>query len=111
VSCAAALAVLGTIEKDNLLANVAAVGAQIAGGIEDIKHPLVASVRGKGLWLAAVLTSDSAPAVEASARASGFLVNAVQPDAVRIAPPLILTPSEAGKFLAAFPAILDGAGR
>jgi acetylornithine/N-succinyldiaminopimelate aminotransferase len=49
--------------------------------------------------------------VEASARASGFLVNAVQPDAVRIAPPLILLSGEAERFLAAFPAILDGATR
>jgi acetylornithine/N-succinyldiaminopimelate aminotransferase len=109
VSCAAALAVLDTIEKDNLLANVAAVGGQIAEGLAGITHPLMASVRGKGLWLAAVLTSDSAPAVEASARASGFLVNAVQPDAVRIAPALILSAGEAGEFLAAFPAILDAA--
>jgi acetylornithine/N-succinyldiaminopimelate aminotransferase len=111
VSCAAALAVLDTIEKDNLLANVAAVGRQLADGLAAITHPLLSGVRGKGLWLAAVLASDSAPAVEASARASGFLVNAVQPDAVRIAPPLILLSGEAERFLAAFPAILDGATR
>jgi acetylornithine/N-succinyldiaminopimelate aminotransferase len=111
VSAAAALAVLDTIEKDNLLANVAAVGGQLADGLAAITHPLLSGVRGKGLWLAAVLASDSAPAVEASARASGFLVNAVQPDAVRIAPPLILHAGEAERFLAAFPAILDGAAR
>jgi acetylornithine aminotransferase len=36
-------------------------------------------------------------------------VNAVQPDAVRLAPPLILSAAEADAFLAALPAILDDA--
>jgi acetylornithine aminotransferase len=45
--------------------------------------------------------------VEAAARRAGFLVNAVQPDAIRLAPPLILTLAEAGEFTAAFPAVLD----
>ena len=45
--------------------------------------------------------------LEAAARQAGFLVNAVQPDAIRLAPPLILSPAEADEFLAAWPAILD----
>jgi acetylornithine aminotransferase len=45
--------------------------------------------------------------VEAAARRAGFLVNAVQPDAIRLAPPLILTRAQAGEFAAALPAILD----
>jgi len=36
-----------------------------------------------------------------------FLTNAVQPDAVRLAPPLILTAEQADAFLAALPAALD----
>ena len=47
--------------------------------------------------------------MEAAAREAGFLVNAVQPDAVRLAPPLILTEQEADSFIAALPAILDAA--
>jgi acetylornithine/N-succinyldiaminopimelate aminotransferase len=47
-----------------------------------------------------------AGAVEAACRDAGFLVNAVQPDAIRLAPPLILSDREAGAFLAAFPGIL-----
>jgi acetylornithine/N-succinyldiaminopimelate aminotransferase len=66
-------------------------------------------VRGSGLWLDAVLTQEQAPAVNKAAQAAGFLVNAVQPDAVRLAPPLILTEAEATEFLTAFPAILDAA--
>jgi len=44
--------------------------------------------------------------VESAARDAGFLVNAVQPNAIRIAPPLIITPEEAGTFVAALPEIL-----
>ena len=109
VACAAALAVLDTIESQNILANVETVGKQLKDGIAAIDHPLLKSVRGSGLWLAAVLTGDKAPEVNAAAQARGFLVNAVQPDAVRLAPPLILSAAEAGEFLDAFPAILTAA--
>ena len=45
----------------------------------------------------------------ALAREAGFLVNAVQPDAIRLAPPLILTTAQADTFVAALPSILDEA--
>ncbi|HEX4396849.1 MAG TPA: acetylornithine transaminase [Trebonia sp.] len=106
VACAAALAVLDTIEQQNVLGNVKTVGDALASGIEATGHPLLKGVRGSGLWLAAVLTEDKAPAVYQAAQDRGFLVNAVQPDAVRLAPPLILTEAEAGEFTAALPAIL-----
>ena len=109
VACAAALAVLDTIEKDGLLASVTQVGGQLRADIEATGHSLVSGVRGSGLWLAIALTSPVATAVEAAARRSGFLVNAVQPDAVRIAPPLVLGAREAATFTAALPGILDAA--
>jgi acetylornithine aminotransferase len=107
VACAAALAVLDTIERDGLLANATQVGGRLAAGIEAAAHPLVTGVRGRGLWLAIGLGSPVAPAVEAAARDAGFLVNAVQPDAIRLAPPLILSAAQADSFAAALPAILD----
>ena len=109
VACAAALAVLATIESDGLLAQAAAVGAQVAAGLAGSAHPLGAGVRGRGLWLAALLSRPAAAAVEAACRQAGFLVNAFQPDAIRLAPPLILQASRAEEFLAAWPAILDQA--
>lgn len=68
VAAAAALAVLTTIEKDGLLAHAAAVGETLAAELDAIGHPLLAGVRGRGLWRAAVLTGPHAPAVEAAAR-------------------------------------------
>ncbi|HEU5392914.1 MAG TPA: acetylornithine transaminase [Streptosporangiaceae bacterium] len=107
VACAAALAVLDTIERDGLLANVTEVGEHLAAGLGQVGHPLIAGVRGAGLWRAIVLTVPLAPGVEAAARRAGFLVNAVQPDAIRLAPPLILTAADADEFTAALPGILD----
>jgi acetylornithine/N-succinyldiaminopimelate aminotransferase len=109
VACAAALAVLDTIEREGLLARATAVGDHLAAAIEALGHPLVAGVRGSGLWLAIVLSRPAATAVAATAQRAGFLVNAVQPDAVRLAPPLILSTAEADSFTAALPGVLDAA--
>ena len=109
IACAAALAVLDTIERDGLLANVTEVGNRIAAGVEATGHPLVTGVRGTGLWRAITLAAPAAAAVEAAARRAGFLVNAVQPDAIRLAPPLILTAGQADSFTAELPSILSSA--
>jgi acetylornithine/N-succinyldiaminopimelate aminotransferase len=109
VACAAALAVLEVIERDGLLAHVTQVGEQLVASLETVGHPLVAGVRGRGLWLAIVLTAEVAAKVEGAARQAGFLVNAVQPDAIRLAPPLILSADQARQFTDALPAILDTA--
>ena len=107
VACAAALAVLDTIESAGLLQHAVTVGRRLADGLAAVSHPLQAGVRGRGLWLAAVLAQPLAAQAEAAARDAGFLVNAVQPDAIRLAPPLILGEDQADAFLAAWPAILD----
>ncbi len=107
VACAAALAVIDTIESQNLLANVATVGGRLRDGLADVGHPALAGVRGRGLWLALELSGVTSAAVERASRDNGFLVNAVQPDAIRIAPPLILGTAEADRFVAALPEILD----
>lgn len=109
VASAAALAVLDTIENENLLDHVKTVGARLAEGLAAIDHPLVRGVRGSGLWLAVPLAEPKSAAVRAAAQSQGFLVNPVQPDVIRLAPPLILTEAEAGEFLTAFPAILNEA--
>jgi acetylornithine aminotransferase len=107
VACAAALAVLETIESTNLLDHVVQVGSHFADGLRSVKHPALRGVRGKGLWLALELATANSGAVEKASRDNGFLVNAVQPDAIRIAPPLILSVDEADRYVAALPEILD----
>jgi acetylornithine aminotransferase len=109
VSATAALTVLDTIANEDLLANAVKVGEHLMAGIAAITHPLLAGVRGKGLWLGIVLTAEVSAAVELACRQAGFLVNAVQPDAIRLAPPLVLTVEQAQTFLDALPDILDAA--
>ncbi|MFV9428911.1 acetylornithine transaminase [Rhodococcus aetherivorans] len=111
VCAAAALAVLRTIDEQNLLDHVNTVGKTLAVGIEELGHPLVSHVRGSGLLLGVVLTAEKAPAVETAAREAGFLVNAAAPDVIRLAPPLILTEQQAESFVTALPAVLDTADR
>ena len=109
VCAAAALAVLRTIAADDLISHADSLGKIIAHSIEALEHPLVSHVRGSGLLLGVVLTAAVAPAVEAAARDAGFLLNAAQPDVLRLAPPLIITEEQAASFVAALPAILDAA--
>ncbi|GAA4948590.1 acetylornithine transaminase [Streptomonospora halophila] len=109
VACAAALAVLDTVENENLLASAAELGTLLEREAAAIDHPLLAGVRGSGLWRALVLSAPASAAVQASAAAHGFLVNALTPDAVRIAPPLTISRDEVLEFTAALPAILEEA--
>ncbi len=109
VSCAAALAVIDVIETEGLLDHVEELGRQwsadlAAGGVE-----LVTGVRGRGLWLALETKAGAAPAIEFASRDRGFIVNATGPDAVRLAPPLILTADAARTFSEALPGIVSEA--
>ena len=109
LACAAGLATIRTIETDGLLAHAAGMGAALADGVEALGHPRVSGTRGRGLLLAITLTQPVAASAMSLARAAGFLVNAVAPDALRLAPPLILGLGEIDSFLAALPGLLDAA--
>jgi acetylornithine/N-succinyldiaminopimelate aminotransferase len=106
VSCAAGLAVLHAIERDDLMANVRSVGQRLRRGIEGLGVPAVVGVRGEGLLLAVQLSGSFAAEVAAAALERGFIVNAVAPDALRLAPALVLTADQADLFVAALPEIL-----
>ena len=81
-------------------------GPAALAGLQGMSIPLLTSVRGRGLWLALVVPDGTAGVIEQSARQAGYLVNAAAPDAVRLAPPLILSDGEADAFVAALPEIL-----
>jgi len=106
VVCAAALAVLDTVEREGLLEASTRLGAHLADGIRALGSPLVEQVRGVGLWLGVVLSEPVAAQVEAAARAAGFLVNAPTPSVLRLAPPLVVTQAQLDDFLAALPGVL-----
>ncbi|WP_338891859.1 acetylornithine transaminase [Rhodococcus sovatensis] len=109
VCASAALAVLRTVADEDLVSHADRLGKVIITSIEDLNHPLVDHVRGAGLLLGVVLNKKIAAKAETTARDAGFLINAAQPDVLRIAPPLVLTEEQAASFVAALPAILDSA--
>ncbi|GAA4173997.1 acetylornithine transaminase [Phytohabitans flavus] len=109
ISCAAALAVISTIANEGLLDHVKRTGERLKTGIEALGHPLVREVRGAGLLLGVVLGAPASAAVTGVLRDKGFLTNPVQPDVIRLAPPLILTADQVDAFLATLPTALDAA--
>ncbi|MCE4944279.1 MULTISPECIES: acetylornithine transaminase [Streptomyces] len=111
VVCAGALAVLDTIEADGLLDHVKRVGERLRAGIEALEHPLVGQVRGAGLLLGIVLTGPLAPQVQQAAQDAGLLINAVAPDVIRLAPPLIVSDEQVETFLQKLPGVLETAAQ
>lgn len=109
LAAAAALAVLETIEDQGLLAHAADAGQHLADSVLALGHPLITEVRGAGLLRAIVLSRPVAARVAALARDAGFIVNPVAPQAIRLAPPLVISTEELDSFVNALPALLDAA--
>jgi acetylornithine/N-succinyldiaminopimelate aminotransferase len=105
LACAAGLAVLDTIERDGLLDHVRQVGALL----DHVDVEGVTGTRGRGLLRAIELDGIPSAAVMTAAREAGFIVNAVTPTALRLAPPLVLSEGELRGFLDALPGILVAA--
>ncbi|HET7386657.1 MAG TPA: acetylornithine transaminase [Nocardioidaceae bacterium] len=106
VAAAAALAVIDTIEKGDLLARAVDVGARLGAGLAERR---VTGIRVAGLLIGIDLDADVAAKVVPAAQERGFIVNMCAPNRIRLAPPLILTDEQADLFLSAWPGILDAA--
>jgi 4-aminobutyrate aminotransferase len=112
VSCAAALATIRLL-RDELVKNAAAVGDHLMAGLRALqqKHPLIGDVRGKGLMIGVELVRDRQTKeraveerdalVEATFR-RGVLILGAGKNAVRFAPPLVLTKAQADSVLRIF---------
>jgi len=110
LATAAGLAVLDAIDRDGLLAHATSVGNHLADSVAALGHPLISGVRGEGLLRAIVLSADVSAIVADRALTAGFIINAPTPDALRFAPPLIITVAQVDEFVAALPQLLDGLG-
>lgn len=108
VSCAAALAVIHVIERDRLLPKVTRLGEQWRAELA-AADPLITATRGLGLHIGLQLAQPVGPAFVVAAREAGFIVNSPSPDAIRLAPPLILSRDEATSFTQALPEIAHAA--
>jgi acetylornithine/N-succinyldiaminopimelate aminotransferase len=108
VACAAALAVIGVIEDEDLLDHVTVLGQKLRDGLA--ADPRVTEVRGEGLLIGLDLAEEKAADVFAAALEAGFIVNNPTPRRIRLAPPLVLGEPDAAALLDAWPGILDKAG-
>jgi acetylornithine aminotransferase/acetylornithine/N-succinyldiaminopimelate aminotransferase len=95
LAAAAVCAVLDAIESEGLVENAATMGARLAAGLEGLRerHPVLRSIRAAGLLVGADLETEAAPIVEACL-GQGLLVNAVRPNTLRFAPPLVVSAAE-----------------
>jgi len=108
--CAAALAVIETIEAERLVDNARETGAYLMTRLREMgkKTSLVTEVRGRGLMVAAEVTVPSDKVV-AACLARGLLVNNVRPTSIRFVPPLIATRADVDRAMELFGAALADA--
>lgn len=112
VSCAAALAVLKAIEKDDLTGHAREVGKLLLDGISALgdRHQAIGDVRGAGLFVGVELVSDRqsrtpdrwlTSQVVNRMRQKGILLSAcaMGHNVLKIRPPLVLTRDQAGMII------------
>ena len=90
-----ALKVLELIVGEGILDEVEPKGDYFRSGLEKLKskYPVIEEVRGKGLLVGARLNTPGAPIVNACME-RGYLINCVQDNILRFAPPLIISREE-----------------
>lgn len=113
LACAAALETLAIIEDEDLRGNAARMGERLVASFTDLARTTSSAVdhiRGRGLLLGVQLVGKIAPAVAAECLERGVVVNAVAPDVLRLAPPLIISADECDLAVATISSVLDEMG-
>jgi 4-aminobutyrate aminotransferase-like enzyme/Ser/Thr protein kinase RdoA (MazF antagonist) len=112
VSAAVGMAVLDVLEREGVQQNVIAAGKVLESGLATLagKYPLVADVRGKGLFWGLEIVRDHATRAPAVAEADrimnllredGFLLGRTGAfdNVIKVRPPLVFTPDHARMLL------------
>ncbi|MGE0081759.1 MAG: acetylornithine transaminase [Thiohalomonadaceae bacterium] len=101
LACAAALAVLDVMERENMAARVAELGERMLNGFKrelaDVQG--VTEIRGLGLMLGIELDRPCTALVK-RALDDGLLINVTYDNNVRLLPPFVLTDAEADEIVA-----------
>ena len=99
LACAAGLAVLEVIEKENLLNNAAEVGNFLLTSLKNISG--LSSARGKGLMIGLDLPEDKKSVRNNLLFEHSIFTGEAKPNTIRLLPSLTLTKSESCIFLTA----------
>jgi 4-aminobutyrate aminotransferase-like enzyme len=104
VSCAAAMATMDVIETDNLVTHAGDVGRHALTLLQDLAHPLIAQVRGQGMFFGVeFVLDDDTPATTFAAyvveemRKRGILLNRIgrHMNTLKMRPPMPFDQSNA----------------
>ncbi|MGD9213598.1 MAG: acetylornithine transaminase [Desulfobacteraceae bacterium] len=109
---AVALAVLEILEQEGVMENGARMGSYLISRLNELKdkHAQIEAVRGKGLLVGVQLSIPGASVVTACMK-KGFLVNCIQDNVLRLAPPLVISRNEIDGLVQCLDDILSsGAG-
>lgn len=104
VSAAAGIAVITEIKKRKLELNATKMGEKLVRDLSKIEG--VSQVRGKGLLIGIGLAKPWATEISNYLLAKGVLVNAPNPNTIRIAPALILNSKDVEKFIRIFKEVM-----
>jgi ornithine--oxo-acid transaminase len=108
LACAVARAALKVLTEEGMIENAARVGERLKTGLAAIATPRVKEVRGRGLMIAVELHADAGGArrVCEALQGRGLLAKETHDHTIRIAPPLILTDTQADWIVDQFAASL-----
>jgi acetylornithine aminotransferase/acetylornithine/N-succinyldiaminopimelate aminotransferase len=108
LACAAALAVLETIERERLLEHVTRSSVPWHEALRQLAADFpqhLAAVRGRGFLVGVQMTGETAPGLTAL-RERGLLAAAAGNNVIRLLPPLNATPEELARSVEIFRAVL-----
>jgi acetylornithine/N-succinyldiaminopimelate aminotransferase len=108
--CAAAIAVLDTIEQERLAERAGILGQRILDGLRaSLKgNNSIREIRGKGLMIGIEFTSECTQLVK-EALAAGLLINVTHGNVVRLLPALTMTDAEAEELVTRLTALINRA--
>ena len=100
LACSVGLAVVGEIERRDLVARAEALGTRLLDGFRAALHnrPGVADIRGRGLMIGIELERPCAELVGRALEA-GLLINVTAGNVVRLLPPYILSDAQADEIV------------
>ena len=104
LACAAAIAVLETIEREGLVENAASVGEYLLGELRTM--PMLREVRGRGLMIGIEIEDSGAELRRRLLFEKHIFTGGAGASPVRLLPALCLTCELADRFLAAFREVL-----
>ena len=105
VTTAASIAAIKWIEKNKILMKSKADFKYLSSSINSISG--VSEVRGSGLLVGIALQKNISSEVAATLQAKGFLVNAANPNTIRIAPALNIPRKELNQFVKALKEVMS----